>query len=190
MKHRDVHLLLNSCSSFLPSLTFLHAIKGPDKDMMPQKTRLIKLVQPLPFEVGGSRCYVHLVYLCCSFLFVSSHMPLSGRVVGRRRYNIVWYDKKLAFLGILVPGSRKTMQWNRITSIGFLRVVQDLVSIILVQNSTWPLFCPRVLSPTLFGLYDFWLVETCSWPVCDLSVTGISASWIFFALSPAVHGKV
>ena len=173
MKHCGVHLLLNSCSSFLRSLMFLHAIKGPDKDMMPQKTRLIKAVQPLSFEMGDSKCYVHLVYLCCSFPFVSSHMPLSGRVAGWRWYNVVWYDKKLAFLGILVPGSQKTMQWDRITLIGFLWVVQDWVSIVLVQNSTWPSCCPREYFPQLFsffGLCDFWLVETCSWPVCDLSV--------------------
>jgi len=39
--HCGIHLLLNSCGSFLPSLTFLHAIKGPDKDRVPQKARLI-----------------------------------------------------------------------------------------------------------------------------------------------------
>lgn len=93
MKHHGVHLLLDSCSSFLSSLTLLHAIKGPHKDMMPQKTRE---------------------------------------------------------------------------------------------------YFPQLFS--FFGLYDFGLVETCSWSVCDMSVTHkyIQVEIFFFfppAFSPPVHGK-
>lgn len=98
------------------------------------------------------------------------------------QYCLIWQE--VSFLGnSRVPGSQKTMQQDRIPLIGFLWVVQDGASIILVQNSTWPLFCPREYFPQLFFFFrSAWFLASwniqlaCLWPVCRRE---IFTGWIF-----------
>lgn len=104
MKHCGVRLLLNSCSSFLPSLTLLRAIKGSDKHMIPQKMRVFSptfcIFWFVWFWASWNMQLGFLWHICQTQIsagWIFSLFPLLFTV--KLRCCLCWHMQSVTFLG-------------------------------------------------------------------------------------------
>lgn len=66
-------------------------IKGPSKDVMPQKTRLTEAVQTPPLEMADIKCYFSVLLLLLAFVLPCAP-PGEGEGLETVNYCLIWQE--------------------------------------------------------------------------------------------------